>query len=112
MPDRICLIQTSVETPEQARSLGEQLLSERLAACVQVIPAGTSLFHWQGAIEQSAECYLAIKTRPELRERATRWLEAHHPYEVPEILWTELGSSAAYARWLQDETQPHGGGTS
>jgi len=106
MPNRICLVQTSVEYPDQARSLGEKLLAERLAACIQIIPDGTSMFHWQGRVEQSSECYLSIKTRLELRDAVIRWLEVHHPYEMPEIVSTELQSTAAYTAWLKAETRP------
>ena len=106
MPDHICLVQTSVGSQAQAKALADGMLAARLAACVQISAGGESHYHWQGAVEVSAEYYLAIKTRPDLEAAAIAWLQANHPYETPEIVSTELRSTPAYAAWVKRETRP------
>jgi len=106
MPNRICLIQTSVETADQARLLADGLLDARLAACVQITASGESHYHWRGGREQSTEYYISIKTRPQLQAAVVGWLEANHPYELPEIVCLDAEASPAYAAWVRDETEP------
>ncbi|MES9905762.1 MAG: divalent-cation tolerance protein CutA [Sedimenticola sp.] len=71
---------------ETAGVIAGQLVDERLAACVTISEAVTSVYHWQGASETAEERQLLIKTTrqryPELERRITDL----HPYELPEII--------------------------
>lgn len=104
MPDRICLIHTSVDSEEAAGTLARQLVDQHLAACVQIVGPGQSLYRWQGRCEQAGEYYLAIKTSHRQCSAATAWLEGHHPYELPEIVWHEIAATPAYRQWVESET--------
>ena len=89
-----------------ANLLASQLVDQRLAACVNVIPAIQSIYCWQQKVEQSEECQLRIKSRRELFERLRPFLREHHPYEVPEILALPvLLADADYLNWIQDVTR-------
>ena len=76
----------TVADPEAGVALGRTLVEEALAACVQVIPGGTAIYRWQGAMHVDPKAQLIIKTRrlvwPCLRERIVEL----HDDEVPEIL--------------------------
>lgn len=84
-------------------SFARTLVDERLAACVNVLPAMRSVYRWKGEIETASERQLLIKTKAAnvaaLEERVT----ALHPYDVPEFLVLPIeAGSAAYLAWLQE----------
>ncbi|MDX8405505.1 MAG: divalent-cation tolerance protein CutA [Mariprofundus sp.] len=101
MPE-ISIIHSSVASQRDAVQLADALIGERLAACVQIHGPGTSIYHWQGEVEHGCEWYLTIKTPTTVCHRTLAWLESHHPYETPEIIWSTFQCSAAYAQWATD----------
>ena len=81
------------------------IIEERLAACVQALPGLRSTYRWDGEVQQSTETLLMIKTVADRYAALERWLSAHHPYELPEILAVDASAGLpAYLRWLSDET--------
>ena len=53
---------------------------------VNVVPGLRSFYRWEGAVQDDAEVQLLIKTQPEHFDDISKWLKAHHPYEVPELV--------------------------
>ena len=100
----LCL--TTCPDPDSARRIADALVEERLAACVNVLPAVQSTYRWQGHLERADELLLLIKTTrvrlPALQER----IKALHPYELPEVLAVEAGGLPAYLQWVARETDP------
>lgn len=89
-----------------AHELAQQLLRERLCACVNVVPAVVSHYWWQGAIERAEECLLVLKTTRDLAAKLQDRLVALHPYDVPEALIVPVeGGHAAYLRWVADSVR-------
>lgn len=96
--------------PDQdtAIAIGERLVEERLAACVNVVPGLTSIYRWQGAIEHESELLLLIKTVSARFEALRDALLRLHPYDVPEIIAVPItAGSADYLSWVTTCTQPH-----
>lgn len=90
-----------------AEALAQQLVEERLCACVNVVPGVRSFFRWQGKVDVADEQLLIVKTTAAataaLRERIVQL----HPYEVPEVLELAVdGGAPAYLRWLADAVAP------
>ena len=85
----------------QAVTVARVLVEERLAACVNVLPAMTSIYRWQGTVQQEAEEQMVIKTTADrLGDLETRLRELH-PYELPEFLViTADAGSEAYLKWV------------
>ena len=99
------IVLTTVATPDDARRLADGLLDQRLAACVQIL-AIQSAYRWKGAIQREPEQLLLIKTRAALGPEVEAHLRAHHPYEVPEIVFVPIAAgSPDYLRWLAAETE-------
>ncbi|MGI8813594.1 MAG: divalent-cation tolerance protein CutA [Pyrinomonadaceae bacterium] len=95
------IVLTSVATPEDGEGLAEKLVGERLAACVQVLPAARSVYVWDGEIKKETETLLLIKTTEDRFGPLERFLRANHPYEVPEIVAVRPEHvSGSYAAWL------------
>jgi periplasmic divalent cation tolerance protein len=99
---QICIVKTSVPSQQDARKLAKGMMAARLAACIQIIGPGESVYRWQGKLEQTAEWYLKIKTSKKKCSALVDWLMLQHPYDVPEIICTVGDVTATYADWLND----------
>jgi periplasmic divalent cation tolerance protein len=92
---------------EEAEQIARALVVEMLAACVNVIPGVTSIYQWQGEIQQDQEWLLVAKSRRDVLNDLVRRVQALHSYDLPEIIALPLvGGSEAYLRWLDE--QVHG----
>ena len=109
MTDRIIVLSTC-SSPEEARSIAGELVSSRLAACVNVVPALSSIYRWQGAVEESSEWLLIVKTRRDLFDAVRKKIEEMHSYQVPEALALPVVDGApAYLDWWDGELRPPAG---
>ncbi len=101
----LTLVMTTCGNMEDARNLARGLVEEHLAACVQMQQI-TSVYRWQGDVQEDPEILLFIKTRADLYPAVEAYLQAHHPYDVPEIVQVPIThASPAYLRWALDVTQ-------
>jgi periplasmic divalent cation tolerance protein len=99
------LILSTAPDPATATRIAEALVQQRLAACVNIIPALTSIYRWQGAIESASELLLIIKTTTAQTEKALSVLRQLHPYEVPEGLVLPIDAGLPdYLAWIQHST--------
>jgi periplasmic divalent cation tolerance protein len=93
---------TTVAADHDALALGRLLVSEGLAACVNVLPPMQSVYQWHGTIQEDAERQLVIKTRVERLEALEARLRELHPYEVPEfVVLPVVDGSTAYLDWVR-----------
>jgi len=107
---KIALVLTTIAGDDAAGALARALVAERLAACVNVLPAMTSIYRWKGAIEQESERLLLIKTAADRLPDLERRLHELHPYELPEFVVLEPGGgSDAYWEWVTSETRADAG---
>jgi len=102
-------------TPDlgEAERIAQLLVTERLAACVQVLPSMTSFYAWEGAMQREREHLLLIKTLEERFEAVRDFIIEHHTYEVPEIVAIAAEKvSDSYLKWITDYVGPTGEETS
>ena len=100
------LITTTTATREDARKIASRLVEERLAACVQIVEPITSVYTWQGTIEEEQEILLLIKSTQDLVAPIAELLDRIHPYEVPELIATPIvDGSTAYLSWLGENVR-------
>lgn len=105
MPDTV-LVLTNLPDHASADSLARSLLEQRLAACVNLLPAVQSLYRWQGAIETAQEVALWIKTSQARYAELEAAIRAAHPYELPEIIALPVVAGLpAYLAWVHAETK-------
>jgi periplasmic divalent cation tolerance protein len=104
------VVLSTVGKAEDAERIGRALVERGLAACVNVLPAVTSIYRWKGKVEKDEERLLVIKTRAERFEALRQALVSLHPYEVPEVLALPIAAGhQPYLDWL-DESVKEGGG--
>jgi len=103
----LILITTTLPNAQIALELAQQLVSEKLAACGQVLPAMTSIYVWQGQICQDTEHLLLLKTTADCFARVEAHLKKHHPYTEPQITAIPITHvSQGYGQWVVDNTRP------
>ena len=101
---RVCLI--SAPDAEAARRIARTLVEERLAACVNVVPGVTSIYRWEGELQEDAELLLVAKTSEALLPALAERLAVIHPYALPELVaLTPSGGSERYLDWVRAETR-------
>jgi periplasmic divalent cation tolerance protein len=107
MSERIVVLMTA-GSQEEAQAIAQALVTELLAACVNVIPGVTSVYRWHGEVHRDQEWLLVAKSRREVLDDLVRRVQALHSYDVPEIIALPLvGGSEPYLRWIDEEV--HGG---
>lgn len=90
---------------KSARRLAESLVREKLAACVNITAAVTSVYRWQGKLNSDQEALLTIKSTETAYPRLEKRLREQHPYELPEILAIPVKTGLEdYLRWVEENT--------
>ena len=87
---------------ESAEKIARQLINDKIAACVNILPGLTSIFPWQGKIETEQEHLLLIKTRKDRYQFVEKSIQTNHPYEIPEIIAIPVENGLAeYMQWIE-----------
>lgn len=107
--DDAVLLYTTWPDQASAEAAGRACVEAGLAACVNVLAPTTSIYRWQGAVEQATETPMLVKTTAARAPAARAFLLVRHPYDTPAIvalpLSTEL-SHAPFLDWIAAETSP------
>ena len=91
---------------ETALKIARLIVTEQLAACANILGATTSVYRWEGKIQEEGEVALIAKTSgARLAELITR-IKAIHPYQVPCIVaWPIAAGHPPYLDWISAETK-------
>jgi len=86
MPLTPRLVLVTASSMDEARTIARAVLEQKLAACVNLVPAVESHYWWQGKLESGAEVMLLIKSCAEQFEALSALVKAAHSYACPEII--------------------------
>ena len=104
--EQALLVLTNLADTTSARLLARALVEQRLAACVNMLPAVHSVYRWNDAVEEAAEVTLLIKTTTARYDELEQAIRALHPYELPEVIAVPVSAgSPAYLGWIVHETR-------
>src|SRR5262249_12270667 len=102
---RELVIFVTTATREEAASIADTLVTERLAACVNIIPAVESIYRWEGKVTRDQEALMIIKTTNERYAELERRVKELHSYSIPEVIALEIKhGSPRYLDWLREST--------
>jgi len=102
-PSSAAIVLTTIGVDTDAAAVARTLVEERLAACVNVLPVMTSVYRWQGSVQEDREQQMLIKTTLERVPALEARLRQLHPYELPEFLVIPAsGGSEAYLAWVEE----------
>ncbi len=97
------LVLTTFPDIDTAQRMCEQMVQAKLAACVNIAPAGQSIYMWKGKLCRETEHIAVIKTTDDHYPKLENYLQEQHPYELPEIISTPITrGSQDYLDWLMN----------
>lgn len=98
------IVLVTAATEAEAKAIAQALVSEKLAACVSLLPV-QSIYIWQSEVNHDQEWQLLIKTNLALFDTLAERVGALHSYKVPEIIAVPiLQGSASYLTWIAQQT--------
>jgi periplasmic divalent cation tolerance protein len=101
MPIRHQIILCTCPDNATAEKIARCLVSDNLAACVNILPGITSVYRWQGQIETAQEQLLLIKANKSSYQAIETTIKKHHPYELPEIIAVPIENGLPeYLHWI------------
>jgi len=100
----------TVANREEAVKIVRSLLEERLIACANIVGPISSMFWWEGKIDEASEFLVFMKSHENHFERLSEKVAEIHSYKVPEIIALPIiKGSPSYLEWLSDSLQPVSG---
>lgn len=104
--EQALLVLTNLSDVASARQLARALVEQRLAACVNMLPAVQSIYRWNDAVEEAAEVTLLIKTTKARYAALEEAIRSLHPYDLPEVIALPVSAGLpAYLAWIVKETR-------
>ena len=101
----VMFVYVTTANAEEARRIGSQMVEERLAACANILPGATSIFRWQGKLEEASEVVLILKTSEEKLAPAIARVKSLHSYECPCIeALPVVEGNRDFLEWVVRET--------
>jgi periplasmic divalent cation tolerance protein len=100
------LVLTNLPDRAAAEKLADELIGQRVAACINILAPCRSVYRWKGAVQHDEEHPMLIKTTHERYPALEQALRAGHPYELPEIIALPVEQGLpAYLEWVAAETK-------
>lgn len=101
----ILLVVTTISNNVAAKKLAHQIISNRLAACCNIIPDISSIYTWNNELYAENEHLIVIKTTKNRYLELEAFIQEQHPYEVPEIIsFSAQDCSKKYLSWVLKQT--------
>src|ERR1035437_875391 len=92
----------TTQNKSEAKKIGKVLLQERLAACVNIFDQMSSMYWWEGKIEEANETVLIAKTTKKIFPKLSKKVKSIHSYSIPCILQLEVkDGNKEYLKWLK-----------
>ena len=103
MPEKILLALSTFPDAETARQISDQLVTERFAACANILPSVESIYRWKDNIESGNETLVFFKLSEDRQSAFQDKLRSLHPYDVPEIIFVPVaGVLPEYLQWVSE----------
>ena len=103
MDENILLALSTFPDAETARQISDQLVTERFAACANILPAVESIYRWKENIESGNETLVLFKLSENRQPAFQDKLRSLHPYDVPEIIFVPVaGGLPEYLQWVSE----------
>jgi periplasmic divalent cation tolerance protein len=103
MAEKVLLGISTFPDTEIARRISNQLVSERFAACANILPSVESIYRWKGDIESGTETLVFFKVSQDRQSPFQERLRLLHPYDVPEIIFVPVASGLPeYLKWVNE----------
>ena len=103
--EKLCWVYMTAGSFEEAKSIGQILVGQNLAACVNLLENMTSIYNWEDKIEESQEVIMIAKTRKKLMPKLIEKVNSLHSYDCPCILELPIqGGNLHFLSWIKSQT--------
>lgn len=103
--NNVLIVLMTAPNRKEATRIARSLVMERLAACVNIVPEVTSIFHWEGRVQKGREVLLILKTTSRRYPALEKTIRSIHSYQVPEIVAVPVERGLdQYLEWVREET--------
>ena len=100
-PNQVAMVLTTTDSQAVAESIANELVSNKLAACVQIDGPIKSIYTWKDKLTSSQELRLSIKTTQANIEKLVASIKTLHNYELPQIIAIPItGGNDDYLKWI------------
>ena len=103
--EKLCWVYMTVGSFEEAKSIGQILVRQNLAACVNLLENMTSIYKWEEKLEEIQEVVMIAKTRKSLMPKLIEKVNSIHSYDCPCILELPIqGGNPDFLSWIESQT--------
>ena len=104
MENRAQIVYMTASSKEEATQIGQCLVDENLAACVNIIDGMTSIFRWEGEVNSSTEVILIAKSTSSNIDALTKRVKLLHSYDCPCIVSLPIvGGNPEFLDWIEGQ---------
>ncbi|MBS1254284.1 MAG: Divalent-cation tolerance protein CutA [Deltaproteobacteria bacterium] len=104
--EKLCWVYMTAGSIKEAKKIGKILVERNLAACVNLLENMTSIYKWEGNLEEGNEVIMIAKTRKSLMTKLIESVKSHHSYECPCVLELPVqGGNPEFLNWIEQETK-------
>ena len=97
------LVLTTCPDETVAQNIAKHLVTEKLAACVNIIANITSVYRWENEIQCDNEVQLLIKTKADIFGALNKRINQLHPYDVVEVIALNIQQGDKhYLNWISN----------
>jgi len=90
---------------EEANKIAKKLVDDKLVACVNMVENVSSVFRWEGKVDEAKEVLMILKSRKDLFEKIAETIKSLHSYSVPEIIALPIiDGNQDYLNWIKEST--------
>ena len=104
--EKLCWVYMTAGSLEEAKNIGQKLVEQNLAACVNLLENMTSIYKWEDKLEEGQEVVMIAKTRKTLMPKLIETVNSFHSYDCPCILELPIqGGCSDFLIWIEEETK-------
>ena len=101
---QLIIIISTYPNKNSINKIANELVQNKIAACVNITKI-SSIYSWQGKIENASEYLVLFKTTQKNKKSLKEKIKASHPYDIPEIAEINIMSiNKSYLKWLVEST--------
>jgi periplasmic divalent cation tolerance protein len=103
-PPEYIFVYTTFPAEADAAAVARRVIEKRLASCANIFPKARSFYHWDGAVQDTQETIMILKTRRDQWDALRQAIETGHPYEIPCITAISMmDANASFLTWLDQQ---------
>lgn len=100
-----CLVYITTKDRDEAKKIGFELVSNRLAAGVNIIDKIESIYWWEGKVQKESEALLIVKTKESAVPALIEKVKSLHSYKTPCIVSLPIAyGNPDFLKWIEAET--------